>query len=67
MASAPATKIPVLGKTTKASTPAGLFTEEFHQSLVHETARADANSRRRGTASSLTRSEVSMTTAKAWR
>ena len=67
MASAPATKIPVLGKTTKASAPAGLFTEEFHQSLVHETARADANSRRRGTASSLTRSEVSMTTAKAWR
>ena len=67
MASAKATKIPVLGKTTKASAPAGLFTEEFHQSLVHETARADANSRRRGTASSLTRSEVSMTTAKAWR
>ena len=67
MASAKATKIPVLGKTTKASAPAGLFTEEFHQSLVHETARADANSRRRGTASSLTRSEVAMTTAKAWR
>ena len=67
MASAKATKIPVLGKTTKASAPDGLFTEEFHQSLVHEAARADANSRRRGTASSLTRSEVSMTTAKAWR
>lgn len=60
-------KVPVLGKTTKADVPAGLFTEEFHQSLVHETARADANSRRRGTASSLTRGEVSMTTAKAWR
>ncbi len=60
-------KAPVLGKTTKADLPAGLFDEAFHQSLVHETARADANSRRQGTASSLTRGEVSMTTAKAWR
>ncbi|MCO5315839.1 MAG: 50S ribosomal protein L4 [Solirubrobacterales bacterium] len=67
MASTKAPKLPVLGKTTKADAPAGLFTEEFHQSLVHETARADANSRRQGTASSLTRGEVSMTTAKAWR
>ncbi|HET8955257.1 MAG TPA: 50S ribosomal protein L4, partial [Solirubrobacterales bacterium] len=39
----------------------------FHQSLVHEAARADLNSRRRGTASTLTRGEVSFTTAKAWR
>jgi len=61
------TKLPVLGKTTKADAPADLFSEAFHQSLVHETARADANSRRRGTASTLTRGEVSMTTAKAWR
>ncbi|MGK2954505.1 MAG: 50S ribosomal protein L4 [Solirubrobacterales bacterium] len=60
-------KVPILGKTTKADLPADLFTEEFHQSLVHETARADANARRRGTASTLTRGEVSMTTAKAWR
>jgi large subunit ribosomal protein L4 len=67
MAEAKAKKVPVLGKTTKADVPADLFGEEFHQSLVHETARADANSRRRGTASSLTRGEVSMTTAKAWR
>ncbi|MBN8870577.1 MAG: 50S ribosomal protein L4 [Solirubrobacterales bacterium] len=56
-----------MGKTTKADLPAGLFDEAFHQSLVHETARADANARRQGTASSLTRGEVSMTTAKAWR
>jgi large subunit ribosomal protein L4 len=35
--------------------------------LVHETARADLNARRRGTASTLTRGEVSMTTAKAFR
>jgi large subunit ribosomal protein L4 len=63
----PSPKAPVLGKTTKADLPAGLFDEAFHQSLVHETARADANARRQGTASSLTRGEVSMTTAKAWR
>ena len=67
MAEAKTKKVPVLGKTTKADVPADLFGEEFHQSLVHETARADANSRRRGTASTLTRGEVSMTTAKAWR
>jgi large subunit ribosomal protein L4 len=34
---------------------------------VHETARADLAARRRGTASTLGRGEVSMTTAKAWR
>ena len=60
-------KAPVLGKTTKADLPERLFGEEFHHSLVHEAARADANARRRGTASTLTRGEVSMTTAKAWR
>ena len=67
MAEAKSPKVPVLGKTTKADVPADLFTEDFHQSLVHEAARADANARRRGTASTLTRGEVSMTTAKAWR
>lgn len=60
-------KAPVLGKTTKADLPEGIFGEDFHHSLVHEAARADANARRRGTASTLTRGEVSMTTAKAWR
>ena len=64
MASAKAT---VLGKTTKADLPKELFAEPFHQSLVHEAARADLNARRRGTASTLTRGEVSFTTAKAWR
>jgi large subunit ribosomal protein L4 len=34
---------------------------------VHESARADLASRRRGTASTLTRGEVAFTTAKAWR
>jgi len=60
-------KATVLGKTTKADLPKELFTEPFHQSLVHEAARADLASRRRGTASTLTRGEVSFTTAKAWR
>src|SRR5215203_1652963 len=64
MASAKAT---VLGKSTKADLPKELFTEPFHQSLVHEAARADMAARRRGTASTLTRGEVSFTTAKAWR
>jgi large subunit ribosomal protein L4 len=60
-------KAAVLGKTTKADLPKELFSEPFHHSLVHETARADLASRRRGTASTLTRAEVSFTTAKAWR
>lgn len=64
MASAKAT---VLGKNGKADLPKELFAEPFHQSLVHETARADLAARRRGTASTLTRSEVSFTGAKAWR
>src|SRR4051812_5511346 len=60
-------KAVVLGKTTKADLPKELFSEPFHQSLVHESARADLASRRRGTASTLTRGEVAFTTAKAWR
>jgi large subunit ribosomal protein L4 len=60
-------KASVLGKSTKADLPKELFAEPFHQSLVHEAARADLAARRRGTASTLTRGEVSFTTAKAWR
>ncbi len=60
-------KAAVLGKSTKADLPKEVFAEPFHQSLVHEAARADLNARRRGTASTLTRGEVSFTTAKAWR
>jgi large subunit ribosomal protein L4 len=59
-------KAPVLGATTKADLP-DVFSEPFHESLVHEAARAESSARRRGTASAQTRSEVSMTTAKAWR
>ncbi|HSJ16496.1 MAG TPA: 50S ribosomal protein L4 [Solirubrobacterales bacterium] len=62
-----AAKAPLLGSTAKADLPAGVFSEPFHESLVHESARADLAARRRGTASTLTRGEVSMTTAKAWR
>ncbi|HVQ58886.1 MAG TPA: 50S ribosomal protein L4 [Solirubrobacterales bacterium] len=60
-------KAAVLGKTTKADLPKELFAEPFHQSLVFEAASADLASRRRGTASTLTRGEVAFTTAKAWR
>jgi large subunit ribosomal protein L4 len=60
-------KAAVIGKTGKADLPKELFAEPFHQSLVHETARADLAARRRGTASTLTRGEVAFTTAKAWR
>ena len=60
-------KAAVLGKTTKADLPKEIFAEPFHHSLVDEAARADLAARRRGTASTLTRSEVAMTGAKAWR
>jgi large subunit ribosomal protein L4 len=60
-------KAAVLGKSTKADLPKELFTEPFHQSLVYEAARADLAARRQGTASTLSRGEVSMTTKKAWR
>jgi large subunit ribosomal protein L4 len=56
-----------LGKQAKFDLPKEIFSEPFHEALVHEAARADLNARRRGTHSSLTRGEVSMTTAKAWR
>jgi large subunit ribosomal protein L4 len=62
-----ATKAPVLGKQSKADLSTDVFGEEFHESLVHEAARADLAARRRGTASTLGRGEVAMTTAKAWR
>jgi large subunit ribosomal protein L4 len=60
-------KAAVLGKSAKADLPKEVFSEPFHQSLVHEAARADLAARRTGNASTLTRGEVSFTTAKAWR
>jgi len=62
-----ATKAPVLGTQRKADLPAAVFGEDFHESLVHDAVRADLAAQRRGSASALTRAEVSMTTAKAWR
>jgi large subunit ribosomal protein L4 len=67
MAETAAVKAPILGKQAKADLPKEVFSEPFHEALVHETARADLASRRRGTHSTLTRGEVAMTTAKAWR
>jgi len=65
--SSAAIKATTLGKQAKTDLPKEIFGEPFHEALVHEAARADLAARRRGTHSSLTRGEVSMTTAKAWR
>jgi large subunit ribosomal protein L4 len=67
MAEAAAIKATTLGKQAKSDLPKEIFGEPFNEALVHEAARADLAARRRGTHSSLTRGEVSMTTAKAWR
>jgi large subunit ribosomal protein L4 len=58
---------PYIGKTGKADLDPEVFAEPFHMALVHETVRAELNARRRGTASTLTRGEVAMTGAKAFR
>lgn len=51
----------------KADLDPAVFSEPFHNSLVHETVRAELAARRRGTASTKTRGEIAMTGAKAWR
>lgn len=58
---------PFLGKTGKVDLDEKVFGEEFNMGLVHETARAELNARRQGTHSTLTRGQVAMTTAKAFR
>src|ERR671923_2115526 len=58
---------PYIGKTGKVDLDATVFGQPFHMSLVHETVRAELNARRRGTSSTLTRGEVDMTGAKAFR
>ena len=60
-------KATTIGKQAKSSLPQALFSEPFNESLVHEAAVAEMNARRQGTHSSLTRGEVAMTGAKAWR
>ena len=63
-----APKAPWLGKKQgKVDLDEAVFGERFHGPLVHETVRAELSARRRGTASTKSRSEVAMTTAKAWR
>lgn len=66
MASAPA-KAATIGAQKKSELPVEVFAEPFNETLVHEAARAELNARRAGTHSSLTRGEVAMTGAKAWR
>jgi large subunit ribosomal protein L4 len=58
---------PYIGKTGKVDLDDAVFGEPFHMALVHEAVRAELNARRRGTASTLTRAEVAMTGAKAFR
>ena len=60
-------KAATIGKQAKSDLPEAVFSEPYNESLVHEAARADMNARRQGTHSSLTRGEVAMTGAKAWR
>lgn len=60
-------KAATIGKQAKSEVPDSVFGEPFNHSLVHETARAEMNARRQGTHSSLTRGEVAMTGAKAWK
>jgi large subunit ribosomal protein L4 len=58
---------PYLGKEGTVDLDDGVFGEDFHMALVHETVRAELNARRRGTQSTKTRGEVKMTGAKAFR
>ena len=58
---------PYLGKSGTVDLDDGVFGEEFHMALVHETVTAELNARRQGTSSTKTRGEVSMTGAKAFR
>jgi large subunit ribosomal protein L4 len=58
---------PYLGKQGNVDLDGDVFGTEFHEPLVHDTVRAELNARRRGTQSALTRGEVSMTGAKAFR
>jgi large subunit ribosomal protein L4 len=60
-------KAPYLGKKGTVDLDDGVFGEDFHMPLVHETVRAELNARRRGTQSTKTRGEVRMTGAKAFR
>ncbi len=63
-----APQAPYVGdKTGKVALDEAIFGVRFHEPLVHRAVRAVLNARRGGNASTLTRGEVSMTGAKAWR
>ncbi len=63
-----ASKAPYIGsKQGGLALDESVFGESFHGPLVHEAVRAELAARRRGTASTKTRGEISMTGAKAWR
>ena len=59
-----APQAPYIGKQGKLALDEGVFGERFHGPLVHEAVRAELAAQRRGTASTQTRGEVSMTGAK---
>ena len=56
-----------LGAQGTVSLPAEIFAEPFHNAVVYEAARAELLARRRGTAATRTRAEVSGGGAKPWR
>lgn len=58
---------PRLGASGTVDLDEEIFGEPFHEHLVHESVVAELAARRRGTASTKSRSEVAMTGAKAWR
>ena len=58
---------PVLGASRKVKLDDGAFAERFRGALVHESVRAEQAARRRGTAATKTRGEVSGGGAKPWR
>jgi large subunit ribosomal protein L4 len=64
MAAPKAPKVPGQGSVTLDE---AVFSERFHNHLVHQAVRAELAAKRAGTASTLRRGEVSMTGAKAWR
>lgn len=63
-----APKAPYIGqKTGNVTLDESAFGDSFHEPLVHRAVRAELNARRQGSASTLTRGQVAMTGAKAWR
>ncbi len=63
-----ATQVSYIGGTSgTVDLDEAVFGEAFHEPLVHRAVVAELNAKRQGTSSTLTRGEVSMTGAKAWR